>query len=125
MTWGGRPAISWPSKQIRPASGRRNPLTRLNSVVLPAPFGPMSAVIEPRLTSKPALSTACRPPKRFRTPSTTRIGLWGSGVEIELLLLAEQPLWTERHERHDQEADDDVSERRHLLRRDRQVKQDA
>ena len=38
---------------------------QLNSVVLPAPFGPMTAVISPRRAAKDTASTAVSPPKRI------------------------------------------------------------
>ena len=46
--WAGRRVMSRPSKRIVPASGRRRPQSRLTRVVLPAPFGPISAWISPR-----------------------------------------------------------------------------
>jgi hypothetical protein len=42
----GRPAISRPSKTTRPESPRVNPATMSKRVDLPAPFGPISAVID-------------------------------------------------------------------------------
>src|SRR6185369_7077800 len=54
--------MSRPAKRTVPRSGRMNPDTRLNTVVLPAPFGPMSAVIEPSVTPNDAPSTAATPP---------------------------------------------------------------
>src|SRR5690349_6401526 len=45
-----------------------------NSVVLPAPFGPISAVMRPAGAANEAWSTASRPPKRFETPSTRSSG---------------------------------------------------
>ena len=46
----------------------RTPVSRLNSVDFPAPFGPMSAWIAPSNTSKETSSTAVRPPKRRVRP---------------------------------------------------------
>ena len=43
-----------------------------NNVVLPAPFGPINAVIWPAATRNDAPSTASKPPKRFETFSTLR-----------------------------------------------------
>src|SRR5512144_2397242 len=40
------------------------------NVVLPAPFGPISACSSPRSTAKSSRSVATRPPKRFCSPST-------------------------------------------------------
>src|SRR5262245_45017769 len=59
---------------MRPALGRRKPLTMENSVVLPAPLGPSSAVMRPRSAENEAPSTASRPPKRFETFSTCSRG---------------------------------------------------
>src|SRR5215510_4512187 len=59
---------------MRPAVGRRKPVTMANSVVLPAPFGPISAVMRPASAVNDAPSTASRPPKRFDTASTRRSG---------------------------------------------------
>src|SRR5580704_10281302 len=54
---------------MRPSSGRKNPETIENSVVLPAPFGPIRAVMRPGMTSNETLSTARKPPKRFEIVS--------------------------------------------------------
>ena len=49
---GGRPVMSSPLSRIAPALGASSPLTRLNSVDLPAPFGPMMAWRSPRATAR-------------------------------------------------------------------------
>src|SRR6266581_2406257 len=57
---------------IFPASGAKTPATMLKMVVLPAPFGPIRALMPPSGTSKDASETALRPRKdleRFRTSS--------------------------------------------------------
>ena len=59
---GGRPSIRAPSNRMAPASGRCRPLIRLNTVVLPAPFGPISAVMLPCATANEQPSTARMPP---------------------------------------------------------------
>jgi hypothetical protein len=46
----------------------------LNSEVLPAPLGPITAVIEPGCTSKPTPVSAFTPPKASVTPSTCSKG---------------------------------------------------
>src|ERR1700750_2251511 len=43
-----------------------------NSVVLPAPFGPISAVTRPASALNDASVSAASPPKRFDKPSTLR-----------------------------------------------------
>src|SRR4051794_2894029 len=72
--WGLSLPRSRPSKDQVPVLGWSNPVSRLNSVVLPAPFGPISPVIPPRWTSRWSTATAVRPPKVRITPSTTTTG---------------------------------------------------
>src|SRR3712207_841705 len=113
---------------MRPRSGRANPETRLKSVVLPAPLGPISAVIEPRRTSSVAPSTALTPPKRLTTSSTSRMrspagAAAASVTEHHLLALAEDALRPERHEEDEHEPDDHEAQRRDLLGRQRQVQE--
>src|SRR5262245_38889241 len=65
---------SRPLKTTRPSLGRYWPLNRLNSVVLPAPFGPMIDLsVEPR-PSRLTGSTATWPPKRIVTSRVDRTG---------------------------------------------------
>src|SRR5262245_36750243 len=47
---------------------------QLNKEVLPAPFGPMTAAIEPSCTAKLTLDSASRPPKLSVRLTTSRIG---------------------------------------------------
>src|SRR5690606_34158995 len=93
QTWSGRqPPISWPRKRIRPSSGGITPATRLKSVVLPAPFGPMSATISPRRTASEALATARRPRKLLETPATSsRVSVDSGIVVIPRALEAQAP----------------------------------
>ena len=44
--------ISSPRKTTRPDEGLRNDVISLNSVLLPAPFGPITARISPSFTLK-------------------------------------------------------------------------
>ena len=62
-----------PLKMMRPALTGSAPETRLNSVVLPAPLGPMRPVMEPARTASEQWSTARRPPKSLTTPRTSKI----------------------------------------------------
>src|SRR5882672_4066705 len=55
---------------MRPAVGRWKPVMIENSVVLPAPFGPISAVMRPVSAANEAWSRARRPPKCFDTRSS-------------------------------------------------------
>ena len=71
---GVAPDMLRPSSSTSPALGCRKPLSRLNSVVLPAPFGPMMPRISPLCSVKLTSCTALRPPKvfeRLRTSSIT------------------------------------------------------
>ena len=71
------PSMRWPAKVIEPPSGSKTPAIMLNSVVLPAPFGPMTPQISPASTSNDTSSTATRPRKRLVTPSRARSALTG------------------------------------------------
>src|SRR6476469_8225197 len=68
----------WPLNAQRPKFGLSKPVNKLNSVVLPAPLGPINAVMAPRWISTCSTSTATNPPKVRRTSSATSIG---SGFE--------------------------------------------
>src|ERR671919_349259 len=74
MRWARMPDRSWPPNSHRPWSGASKPVTRLNRVLLPAPLGPINAVMAPRCTSRWSRSPATRPPNDLRMPSTTRMG---------------------------------------------------
>src|SRR5579864_2281538 len=63
--------MSAPRNRTRPAVGARNPVTRLKSVVLPAPFGPISPTISPSRTVNETPSTARSPPNVRDRPETS------------------------------------------------------
>src|SRR5215471_8220221 len=67
--------MSLPSRMISPRFGACRPVITLNSVVLPAPFGPMRPLILPASTSSVALSTAISPPNCTDTSWTSRIAI--------------------------------------------------
>src|ERR687894_409459 len=74
-TWCGASMPSGrPSNDHVPVLGWSNPVSRLNSVVLPAPLGPIRPVMPPRCTSRWSTDTAVRPPNVRVTPSTTMAG---------------------------------------------------
>ena len=58
---------SAPSNSTLPASGSSFPLTRLMSVVLPAPFGPITAVMPPAGRARSTPSTAMKSANALRT----------------------------------------------------------
>src|ERR1700722_1204700 len=70
----GMPVRWVPSKTISPSSGRSCPHTQLNSVVLPAPFGPTNPTLSPAATSNEMACTAWIPPKDLQTPCRRRSG---------------------------------------------------
>ena len=67
----GRECVMSPYRRPgwRRRSAFRSPESRLISVDLPAPFGPITAWISPTCTSSETSATAVRPPKRFCRPS--------------------------------------------------------
>ena len=63
IAFGRRPTSSWPSSRTEPVNGSMKPDIRLNTVVLPAPFGPIRPRISPWFNTKERSDTARRPPK--------------------------------------------------------------
>ena len=69
-----RVEMSRPNSSTRPDVACIVPAMQLNSVVLPAPFGPISARRSPLATASEASSTARRPPNTFESRSTRIAG---------------------------------------------------
>src|SRR5882724_7438869 len=106
---GVRPSMRWPWNAIVPVFGANTPAIRLNIVVLPAPFGPITAKIAPSGTAKLTSATARSPLKFLETPATSSIKAMS---RLRLLALAEAQQAGERRpdamrQRHDnhQQAD--------------------
>ena len=73
VSCGGTPVMSRPSSSTRPLSGRRCPVIRLNSVDLPAPFGPITAAICRVSTVSDTSETATKPEKDLVRPAISSI----------------------------------------------------
>src|SRR5439155_611453 len=73
--WVGSAVTSDWLKRMRPESVPRLPEIWLIRVVLPAPFGPMSACTSPRATCSVTSSVATTPPKRLDTPRSSSMAL--------------------------------------------------
>src|SRR5687768_379766 len=107
----------------------------LKKVVFPAPFGPISAVIEPSFTLIVAPSTARMPPNRLTTSSATKItpsrsaraseaGATAVSVtEHHLLPLPERALGPERHQQDEDQPDDHEPQGRDAGLRNRQLEE--
>ena len=65
MRSGGKPSMRSPAKLMVPPSGANTPAIMLNSVVLPAPFGPITAKMPPSGTSKLKLVDREKPAEAF------------------------------------------------------------
>src|SRR3984893_11391553 len=76
---------------MTPAVGRWKPVMIENSVVLPAPFGPISAVMRPVSAVNETWSSARRPPKRFDTRSS-----WSKGSALAVFRRARRPGGSQR-----------------------------
>src|SRR5215469_8157317 len=72
---GGVPAMSRPSKMIRPDVGVCCPVSRLKKVVFPAPLGPITECSEPSSTSIVTALTAVSAPKDFVRRSVLMRGI--------------------------------------------------
>src|SRR5438105_10227465 len=67
--------MSAPLKRMRPVWVGSTPEIWPMSVVLPAPFGPISACTSPRTTSSVTSSVATTPPNRLETPRSSSMAL--------------------------------------------------
>ena len=88
---------------IEPLSGAMAPAIMLNSVVLPAPFGPMTAKISPCGTAKLTRSTATRPRKRLLTLSRVRSAVICRPCHTKPAR-QRRPYAVRQHDDHDQQA---------------------
>src|SRR4051794_39472000 len=70
MRYGGSFSMRRPPNQIVPDWGRNRPEIRFSTVVLPAPFGPISPCTEPGETARPIPSAARTPPNVRLTRSS-------------------------------------------------------
>jgi hypothetical protein len=74
--WCGSSAVmSRPSSMIVPAVGLSTPVSRLITVVLPAPFGPINAWRAPFSIASETSCAATMPPKRFSNPLVSRMAI--------------------------------------------------
>src|SRR2546425_12106005 len=74
--YAGRCEISFPSKTIDPLSERNRPVMTLNSVDLPAPFGPIKHRSSPSRTLRDTSEIAAIPPndlEMLRASSSARL----------------------------------------------------
>src|SRR5688572_9233359 len=91
-----------------PEVGGRSPDSRLVSVDLPAPLGPITAWMRPRQRSTETSFTAARPPKRlvrfFAESSTSSATGAFLAAAQHAVRQAEQPARRESHDGHDEQA---------------------
>src|SRR6476619_2450756 len=97
--------MSSPANAMRPVSGASSPEIWLISVVLPAPFGPITPCSSPGRTSNVTSSVTRRPPKflvKFSMRST------GSATEHPLQSPhhADQPAARKHRDEHEQRPED-------------------
>ena len=69
MSDGAQRRSECPFNRMSPRTGRYSLLRQLNSVVLPAPLGPIKPTILPRATAKVTSWRATMPPKCIATPA--------------------------------------------------------
>src|SRR5260221_8647063 len=107
-----------PRNQISPDDGLSAPTRQENSVVLPAPFGPMIPKTSPGATSNSIDESASNPPKRLeipRTESSASAGIgspasWPDGAEKEVhdaLLDPQNTFGLEEHQENQQPTIDE------------------
>src|SRR5215510_15019364 len=113
----GSPVIFSPAKMTSPAVGFSTLVIRLNTVDLPAPFGPMTARILPASRLMSTASTATSAPKRRTNPLHSSSGIGGlRGIGKRRLLPearsenAPDTLGGEHHEGDEDRAEDERPE---------------
>src|SRR5262247_3778999 len=87
--------MSSPKKSTRPAVGGKSPVMALKSVVLPAPFAPITARRSPAATANDTSSIALSAPNMRVTRSTTSASLeasGGCGEALKLVTVAIAPI---------------------------------
>src|SRR6185312_8123949 len=107
MRCGARPVMSWPCRVMRPVSGLWKPAMVANSVVLPAPLGPIRPTISPERTSSEAWSTALRPPNALESARTSSMAAASEQ--------AGEAVGQAGHDQDQHRAVDDQAERLHVL----------
>src|SRR5688572_11891292 len=91
--------MSSPPKRTSPASGCSSPEICLMNVVLPAPFGPMTACVSPSRTSKSTLSVATSAPNDF-------FNFFVSKRILFILAARQEPSQSAAREQHDEHEED-------------------
>src|SRR3954470_5550649 len=93
--------ISWPANAMRPASGTIRPEIWLIKVVLPAPFGPITACSSPGITSS-VTSSVTRSPPKFLLKFSMRSTGSATNHPPQPLGDADQPAAREHGDQHQQ-----------------------
>src|ERR1700750_3422160 len=109
------PISSCPNSRTEPASAVRSPVPRLNSVVLPAPLGPMISRRSPGMTESETSLVAGKPPKRLLRCATSSAGVVIRLAGLDAVLQSpprlratrDQTIWHE----HDHDYEDDAEQR--------------
>src|SRR5579884_3895850 len=87
----------FPLQQYIACGNAINPVMRLNTVVFPAPFGPIMLMISPGQICKFTSCTAARPPKCLVTFLRSNRG-WPSWTVVRSIPIESLPLTITRHE---------------------------
>src|SRR5262249_53625651 len=84
--------MSSPLRMTAPESGVISPVIRLNSVVLPAPFGPMISRRSPGVTSRLTLLVTCKPPNALYSDFTpSAVGWVADAIGAAVALMGDAP----------------------------------
>src|SRR4051794_17394922 len=91
-----------------PAFARRTPVTILNRVDLPEPFGPTRPVISPAWQPSVHPLSAATPPNHLVTPSISRSMSTARPRRRAPADLADDAIGHEEHQRDDRQAEDEL-----------------
>src|SRR5438309_2534424 len=87
------------------------PVIRLKSVVLPAPFGPITLTISPSSTPRSRSDTTASPPNESETPRSSSSGASATSDDLHSPL-AQQAVRPQDHQRDQDQAEHDEAHRR-------------
>src|SRR5690349_6268129 len=115
----GSSVTSSPAKRTLPVSGSSWPVSCAIKVVLPAPFGPITACNSPRGTLSVIASLATMPPKRLERPSIWSIASATVHLFANRLEQTVDAAAGKQHDQEQQRAKDDLPVLASLRRVDR------
>src|SRR6266478_8468759 len=103
---GASPEMRSDRNRTSPLVGFRNDAISLNSVDLPAPFGPITERISPSCTARLTSLTATSPPNRFDSPAMVSSSPTASAPPLRRRTQAQETIGQNQHQRNQDRRED-------------------